>query len=57
MNSLIHVRKVKDVDTGGRPTSIDDPIRLRSVINNVGFELNGKNLLDLPKRDQINLPF
>jgi len=57
MNSLIHVRKVKDVDTGGRPTSIDSPIKLKSVINNVGFELNGKNLLDLPKRVQTDLPF
>lgn len=57
MYSLIHVRKVKDVDTGGRPTSIDAPIRLKSVLNNVGFEINGKNLLDLPKRVQVNLPF
>ncbi len=57
MNSLIHVRKVKDVDTGGRPTSIDSPIVLRSVKNNVGFEINGKNLLDLPKRVQTDLPF
>ena len=57
MYSLIHVRKVKDVDTGGRPTSIDAPIRLKSVINNVGFEINEKNLLDLPKRVQTNLPF
>jgi len=57
MNSMIHVRKVKDVDTGGRPTSIDAPIVLRSVKNNVGFEINGKNLLDLPKRVQINMPF
>lgn len=57
MNSLIHVRKVKDVDTGGRPTSIDCPIKLKSVKNNVGFELNGKNLLDLPKRVQTDMPF
>lgn len=57
MNSLIHVRKVKDVDTGGRPTSMDTPIKLKSVINNVGFEINGKNLLALPKRVQTDLPF
>jgi len=36
---------------------IDEPITLRSVINNVGFEINGKNLLDLPKRVQTDLPF
>ncbi len=57
MNSMVHVRKVKDVDTGGRPTPIDDPIKIRSVRNNVGFEISGKNLLDLPKRVQTNLPF
>lgn len=57
MNNLIHIRKVKDVDTGGRPTPIDDPITFRSVVNNVGFEINGKNLLDLPKRVQTNIPF
>ncbi len=57
MNSMIHVRKIKDVDTGGLPTSIDDPIILKSVKNNVGFEINGKNLLDLPKRVQTDLPF
>ena len=57
MYSMIHIRKVKDVDTGGRPTSMDCPIKLRSVINNVGFEINGKNLLALPKRVQTDLPF
>jgi len=57
MYSLIHIRKIKDVDTGGRPTPIDAPIRLKSVINNVGFEINGKNLLALPKRVQTDLPF
>jgi hypothetical protein len=43
MCSHIHIRKVKDVDTGGRPTPKDDPIELRSVINNVGFEIDGEN--------------
>jgi hypothetical protein len=57
MNTLIHIRKIKDVDTGGRPTPIDRPIKIRSVKNNVGFQLNGKNLLDLPKRVQTDLPF
>jgi len=57
MYSLLHIRKVKDTDTGGRPTSIDSPIRLKSVRNNVGFEINQKNLLDLPKRVQTDIPF
>lgn len=45
MYSMIHVRKVKDVDTGGRPTSLDHPIKLRSVPNNVGFSIDGENIL------------
>ena len=57
MYSMIHTRKIKDVDTGGRPTPIDEPIMLKSVRNNVGFEINGKNLLSLPKREQVDLPF
>lgn len=43
MQSHIHVRKVKDIDTGGRPTPMDEPIRLRSIKNNVGFTVNGTN--------------
>lgn len=57
MNSLIHVRKVKDIDTGGRPTSLDNPIKLRSVRNNVGFEINGNSLIKVGKRQQGNIPF
>ena len=45
MFSHIHVRKVKDIDTGGRPTPMDEPIRLRSITNNVGFEVNFVNPL------------
>ena len=45
MYSNIHVRKIKDVDTGGRPTSLDYPIKLRSVPNNVGFLIGGENVL------------
>ncbi len=43
MYSHLHVRKVKDVDTGGRPTSLDDPIKLKSIKNNVGFEISEEN--------------
>jgi hypothetical protein len=57
MYSMIHIRKVKDVDTGGRPTPIDAPIKMKSLINNVGFEINGKNLLNSRKRQQGELPF
>lgn len=57
MYNILHVRKVKDIDTGGRPTPIDAPIKLKSVINNVGFEINNLNLIETPKREQKKIPF
>ena len=45
MYSHIHVRKIKDIDTGGKPTVMDSPIKLRSLKNNVGYEIEGKNLV------------
>ena len=44
MYSHIHVKKIKDIDTGGKPTGLDNAIRIRSVKNNVGYEIDGKNL-------------
>jgi len=55
--SHIHVRKVKEVETGGRPTPIDDPIRMRSIVNNVGFEINGVDALPTEIKDPNNVPF
>lgn len=46
MYSDIHVRKIKEVETGGRPTPIDEPVRLRMVKNNVGFEFLGIDILN-----------
>ena len=57
MYSFIHVRKVKDIDTGGRPTSIDSPIVLKSIGNNVGFKINDVSLIPKPNREQADLPF
>lgn len=57
MYSLIHIRKVKDIDTGGRPTSIDSPIKMKSLPNNVGFEINSLSLIEKPNREQKNIPF
>lgn len=57
MCSHIHVRKVKEIETGGRPTPIDEPIILKSIVGNVGFEIEGQTILDKPIREQSNLPF
>ena len=53
--SHLHIKKIKDVDTGGRPTPLEDPIRLESVLNNVGFNIEGKNPIQYPKREQVKL--
>ena len=55
--SHIHVRKIKEVETGGRPTPIDDPIKMRSIVNNVGFTINGNHILPTEIKDPKNLPF
>lgn len=51
--SMIHVRKVKEVETGGRPTSMDDPIQFTSIPNNVGFEIDGEKLLEAPIKEEF----
>lgn len=52
----IHVRKVKDIETGGRPTSLHEPIRMESMKNNVGFSIGYKNLLHEIK-PETDVPF
>jgi hypothetical protein len=52
--TMIHVRKVKEIETGGRTTSIDNPIRLVALQNNVGFSMNGKSILRTIKESQLN---
>tara|TARA_R100000278_G_C5475346_1_gene166172 strand:- start:823 stop:1722 length:900 start_codon:yes stop_codon:yes gene_type:complete len=51
MISHLHVRKVKDTDTGGRQTDLDEPLKFRNIINNVGFQINGKNIVPLVDKD------
>ena len=49
-NTFIAIIKIKEIDSGGRPTPLDNPIKLTSLANNVGFSLNGRNLLHLVKK-------
>jgi hypothetical protein len=51
MYTHVHVRKVKEVETGGKPTSMDEPIQLRSMKNNVGFEINGQPVIRMISED------
>ena len=57
MYNQVHIRKVKEVETGGRPTALDEPIRFRSIPNNVGFEIHGENLIGKKEKEQSKMPF
>jgi hypothetical protein len=45
MFSEIHVKKVKEVETGGSPTPLDEPIKLRSKKGQTGFTFGGEDIL------------
>ena len=55
----IHVRKVKEMESGGRITPLETPLILQSVLGNVGFVINGRNLLPikLDETPQSDVPF
>jgi len=46
--SDIHVKKVKETETGGRPTSMDSPISLRMQPKNVAFTIAGRDIIKPP---------
>lgn len=53
MYTHLHVRKIKEIETGGKPTPMDSPIKFKSIIGNVGFEINGKAVLDVPIKEEF----
>ena len=55
--SNLYSAKVKNQELGYKPTPIDDPVKFRSVLNNVGFEIDGKNLVTYNTKKQTDLPF
>ena len=55
--SNLYTAKVKNQELGYKPTPIDDPVKFRSILNNVGFEIDGKNLVTYNTKEQTDLPF
>lgn len=45
MVSDIHVVKVKETETGGRPTGMDTPISLRMGVGNTSFTVAGQDII------------
>ncbi len=56
MYSDIHVTKVKEIETGGRPTPYDAPISLRMMPSNTAFTIAGRDVISVDKFDN-NLKF
>jgi len=56
MYSDIHVTKVKETETGGRPTPYDAPISLRMMPSNTAFTIAGRDVISVDKFDN-NLKF
>jgi KaiC/GvpD/RAD55 family RecA-like ATPase len=48
--SNLFVLKIKEMETGGRCTPFDEPIKLRMEKNNIGFTFMDKDLLDKQKK-------
>jgi hypothetical protein len=55
--SNLYTAKVKNQELNYKPTPIDDPVKFRSILNNVGFEIDGKNLVSYNTKEQTDLPF
>jgi len=51
--SNILVLKIKEMETGGRCTPFDEPIKLKMEKNNIGFTFMDKDLLDKQKKELL----
>lgn len=51
--SNLFVLKIKEMETGGRCTPFDEPIKLKMEKNNIGFTFMDKDLLDKNKKDLL----
>jgi hypothetical protein len=55
MYTRFYVAKVKMQELGYKPTSYENPLLFKSILNNVGFEISGENLINYRTKKQINL--
>ncbi len=51
--SNLFILKIKEMETGGRCTPFDEPIKLRMEKNNIGFTFMDKDLLDKQKKELL----
>lgn len=55
--SELHCKKIKDHDTGTKPTPYDKPLILQSILNNVGYKIGETEAIKQSIVEQLNLPF
>jgi hypothetical protein len=51
--SMLFILKVKEMETGGRCTPFDEPLRLRMEKNNIGFTFMDRDLIEKNKKDLL----
>ncbi len=55
MYTRLAVCKVKEMSLGYKPTSHESPILFKSILNNVGFQVGGKNLIKYRTKKQLQI--
>jgi len=50
----VHIRKIKDTETGGKVTPIDAPLDFE-FNSGLGFTMNGQNILNQTKKSELDL--
>ena len=55
MYTRMYVAKVKEMSLGYKPTSHESPILFKSILNNVGFEMGGINLIKYRTKKQLTI--
>ena len=53
----LHCKKIKDHDTGTKPTGFDSPLILESIANNVGYKMGEQTTINKSVIEQLNFPF
>jgi hypothetical protein len=53
----LHCKKIKDHDTGTKPTPFDSPLLLQSIPNNVGYKIGEQTTINKSVIEQLNFPF
>jgi len=51
--SNLYILKIKEMETGGRCTPFDEPIKLRMEKNNIGFTFMDKELIEKNKKELL----